>query len=355
MEAPNAIDSKINTPKINKAPLCSKEYELNLGQDTYLLKMEVITEDKMSFNLRQVNNISFAYFYQEYDYDTLVKELLIPGQHYNNIEKVYKFYDTAIEKQKVILSYDKDKNAMILLLKITISFDDIESKLYLKEYQLTNEEMIKILFNEIREIKSNNKILQKNQIDNKDDIINKLVEKNKEMELKINENNIKINELINENKKMKENLNKCMNYIDEKMKEKKKEEELNKKIKEENDNYIKQNINVEFKENPQNLKLRDTLTSNSSYNSNLDKFDVFIGLKDHIEYLIYNNKNNYNLDIMRIKDKTIITSLKGHNSNTIVIRYYLKNNKEDYILSTDTNKLVITNDCAKDRYPDCCR
>ena len=44
---------------------------------------------------------------------------------------------------------------------------------------------------------------------------------------------------------------------------------------------------------------------------------------------------------MRIKDKKIITSLKGHNAKTTVIRYYLKDNKEEYILTCDADKLVI--------------
>ena len=73
--------------------------------------------------------------------------------------------------------------------------------------------------------------------------------------------------------------------------------------------------------------LKYQLTNNRADDGCLDNFDVFIGLKDKIEYIIYNNKNNYNLDIMRIKDKSIITSLKGHNNKTTVIRYYLKNNE----------------------------
>ena len=44
---------------------------------------------------------------------------------------------------------------------------------------------------------------------------------------------------------------------------------------------------------------------------------------------------------MRIIDKTIIISLKGHNNITTVIRYYIKDNKEEYILSCDRNKLII--------------
>ena len=96
-----------------------------------------------------------------------------------------------------------------------------------------------------------------------------------------------------------------------------------------------------FEKNPENLNLIEELTDNAINRGVLFNFDVFIGLNDKIEYLIYNNKNNYNLDIMRICDKNIIVSLKGHNNYTTVIRYHKKNNNEDYILSCDLDKLLI--------------
>ena len=347
-------DLNANDPNQSGQINISKEYELNLDQDTYSLKIEVISKETISYYLRQINNISFTYYYKEYNYDTLVKELVLPAQHYDNIEKIFKFYDTAIEKKKVVLNYDKEKNQMILLLNITVFFDDIESKLCLEPNQITNEQMIKILFNEIRELKAK-KFLQVNEPNKpkeennnniiNNDAINKLEEKNKQMETKINElinENKKIKEEFDkENKKIKEDLNKCLKYIEEKIDAKKKEEDLKQKMKEENEKFINQNIKAEFKENPQNLKLRDILKKNASSYARQSKFDVYIGLKDHIEYLVYNNKDTNNLDIMRIRDKTIITSLKGHNANTIVIKYYLKDDKEEYILSSDANKLVI--------------
>ena len=80
----------------------------------------------------------------------------MPAQHYDNIDKIFKFYDIGINKKKIVLTYDKDKKEMVLVLKIIIMFDEIESKLCLKENLLTSEEMIKILFNEIRDIKAKN-------------------------------------------------------------------------------------------------------------------------------------------------------------------------------------------------------
>ena len=181
---------------------------------------------------------------------------------------------------------------MILLIINIIDYEEIECKLELNEMKITNEEIQKKLFN------------------------------------KINEKELNGNLNINNNNK---------NNLNEEKKEMNKEKEIKEEETEENENSIQNN---NFKENPQNLKFKEYLTNNHS-TSNAGNFDVFIGLKDHIEYLIFNNKNNYNLEIMRIKDKAIITSLKGHNSKTTVIRYYLKDNKEEYILSCDNNKLVI--------------
>ena len=230
---------------------------------------------------------------------------------------------------------------------------------------LTNEEMLKLLFNEIREIKLKGTIYNNNNntYDNKEEKNNKkmeelekkinlltekmnlLLEENKkeknELESKINIISDKMNILIEENKKLKNMINKCENFLNERMKEMNKEKELKQKEKEENDNFIKQNININFKDNPQNLKFIEYLTNNHSNGYNLCNIDVYIGLKDHIEYLIFNNNSNFNLEIMRIKDKTIITSLKGHNNKTTIIRYYIKDNEKEYILSCDCTKLVI--------------
>ena len=218
----------------------TKEYELNFNKDTFLLTIELLSNEKISFKIRQINNISFIYFYKEYSFNDLIKHLLLPIQHYDDISKIFKFYDTAVLKNKVTLLQDKDKKSMVLLLKITLFFDDIESKLYLDEIQLTNEQMLKILFNEIREIKTKglpkgnngNNNNTKEDENNKNNDINKLVKKNEEMELKINELETKINiikeennkekkemestikKLIDENKKMKDNLNKYIYFLE---------------------------------------------------------------------------------------------------------------------------------------------
>ena len=51
---------------------------------------------------------------------------------------------------------------------------------------------------------------------------------------------------------------------------------------------------------------------------------------------------------MRVNDQFITNSLKGHNNSTTVIRYYLRNNVEDYILSCDFDRLSIIWDIQND-------
>ena len=146
-EAPKPINNDICTSSQSKncEVVENKEYELNLDKDTYLLKMDLYSNQKISFTIRQTNNILFYYFYKEYSYKELIKNLFLPAQQYDNIKKVFSFYDTAIIKNKVTLIQEKEKKNMILLLKITLFFEDIEAKLFLNEIKLTNEEMLKIL------------------------------------------------------------------------------------------------------------------------------------------------------------------------------------------------------------------
>ena len=100
-------------------------------------------------------------------------------------------------------------------------------------------------------------------------------------------------------------------------------------------------IYVKITRDPTNLNYKKDITNNIKGWGLLNNFEVYNGLKDNIEYIVYNNKNNYNLDIMRIYDKAIINSLKGHTTGTNVIRYYINNNREEYIISCDKNHLVI--------------
>ena len=104
--------------------------------------------------------------------------------------------------------------------------------------------------------------------------------------------------------------------------------------------YIIQNkVKGDFKENPAKLKFKYDLTNYGVTNGSINNFEVFIGLKDKKEYIVYQNQNN-NLEIMRIIDKTITTSLKGAVGITF-IKYFKKDISEDFLLSCDYMHSII--------------
>lgn len=131
-------------PDENKDQM-ENSYELSLDYDTYLLIMKTLPDNKIHFKIRQINNLSFFYYEREYKYEEITKIFFLEKNYYDSISKIFKFYDIAITRKKVSLSYNKEENIIILSLKKVMDFDEVECCLKLKEKKLTNEEMLKIL------------------------------------------------------------------------------------------------------------------------------------------------------------------------------------------------------------------
>ena len=222
-ETPILVDRHIKMHEI----LESKEYELSIDNDAFILKMELLSNNLISFKINELKNLSSNYYYQEYKYDMLINILLLNNEFYGNISKIYKFCDKAFTKNKVKLIKDKE-NKIVLFFKNIVDYEEIECKLDIFEIKLTNEEMLKTLFNEIKEIKlkgiSNNDINNNNKKERKDleEKINILIEENKK-EKKEFEN--KINELIEENKKEMKEFEKKINILKEENNKEEKEYE----------------------------------------------------------------------------------------------------------------------------------
>ena len=167
----------------SKCAVIKEEYEIKINDNK--LKIE-INNDEIIFIL--VMGISYYKYIKRFKYNEIVNELNI--FQYKDIKKVY---DYLLKSEYKIIKDDK---------KIIIN-NNQEIKLY--EKKLTNEEMIKILIDEIKEIKDKN-----NKQNNK---INELIEINEDKEKKINilENEYnKLNEKINQledKKKDKDEIN----------------------------------------------------------------------------------------------------------------------------------------------------
>ena len=306
----------------------TKNYKLNLDNDTFLLTIETFPNENIEFKVKQINELSISYFYKKYSFEEILQKLYLYKEFNKNISNILKFIDASISQNKMILIKDKEKKIKLSLKRI-IDLNEIDCIIELDEIKLKNEELVQLLFNEMKEIKSKGigKGDDQNVIITINQLKKELEQKNKEKE----EMKKKIDLLIEENNKMKDNFEKYKKYVEEKLNDLK-----NKDI-----NFFTEINNENFIQNPINLKYNEILTTNHSNAGKLSNFEVFTGSKDNIPYLVYHNEINFNLEVMRLTDNTIVHFLKKHTGKITVINYYKKNNDNEYLLSCDLNKLVV--------------
>ena len=306
----------------------TKNYKLNLDNDTFLLTIETFPNENIDFKVKQINELSISYFYKKYSFEEILQKLYLYKEFNKNISNILKFIDASISQNKMILIKDKEKKIKLSLKRI-IDLNEIDCIIELDEIKLKNEELVQLLFNEMKEIKSKGigKGDDQNVIITINQLKKELEQKNKEKE----EMKKKIDLLIEENNKMKDNFEKYKKYVEEKLNDLK-----NKDI-----NFFTEINNENFIQNPINLKYNEILTTNHSNAGKLSNFEVFTGSKDNIPYLVYHNEINFNLEVMRLTDNTIVHFLKKHTGKITVINYYKKNNDNEYLLSCDLNKLVV--------------
>ena len=270
------------------------------------------------FKLFQNNNIELNYYSNKYELNEIINILNLPPLLYNSLEKVKKIIDDFFSKK--IFKLQKEKNKIVIIFKIPIFFQEIESKIELNNINLDADN---ILFEKM--INLNNKV------NANEEIISQLKEKNNQLEEKLEKIEKRMNEI--------ENLNKLL--IVEKMKD------LN-NVSEKRKKEIDEKLNHKFTKNPQNLKYKMDICSTNDYFGRNDIFEVFISVKDLKSYLISKN-TNYNLDIYSLESNTLIKSIKHHTNRITMICYFLneKTNRE-YLVTADENKMVTLWDIHND-------
>ena len=233
---------------------------------------------------------------------------------------------------------DKNINPNIYLCNKFKDIPEILKFQYLKEFKDNNNEIIE-------NKDKNEKCLDNNDINKKiDEVkvcpgnyndINENIDKNGKC-LDNNDiiKNIDKNGCLYDNNEKNKNLDKNKKCLDDK-------NEINENNNNDNNNKLinlNNNLKNDFNGNPNRLKNIDYLLKSDEKGQIC--FDDFVGLIDKKEYLAYNIKNS--LEIITIKDKKKIISLKKHQDDIKVIRYYKNdNNKEDYILSCEKNVLIV--------------
>jgi hypothetical protein len=155
----------------------SKKYELKLREDTYSLLIERF-ENLISFKIRQINNICLYQYFREYKYEDILNLLSLIKNQYEDLSKIFIYFDKMINKQKVFLDYNNQNKLMILKVKRTVDIEEFECNIELEETKLENDEINKLLIDEIKILKmNNNKQIEENKYK---EIINNFTEINKQ-------------------------------------------------------------------------------------------------------------------------------------------------------------------------------
>ena len=155
----------------------SKKYELKLREDTYSLLIERY-ENLISFEIRQINNICLYQYFREYKYEDILNLLSLIKNQYGDLSKIFIYFDKMINKQKVFLDYNNQNKLMILKVKRTVDIEEFECNIELEETKLENDEINKLLIEEIKILKmNNNKQIEENKYK---EIINNFTEINKQ-------------------------------------------------------------------------------------------------------------------------------------------------------------------------------
>ena len=381
----------------NENILNHKEYNIKYENDNYSLRIE-IDNKYITFILAKLNEpVNFNYK-NKYDLLSIVNTLTLNPSKHSNLNEILDIFDKVYLKNKLSIS-KVDDNTISLIIKFNIIFDEVTHELKLYKIYMNTNDKFNFLYNEMKLIQQK----LENINTNKNNEIEQIQKKIKEMDLTLIKKNEEINEInsaikereniINEQKEMLIKLNNTiielnnsliekenrLKIVEDKLEEKeiiinnldiiiKNKEindneisyqlkntmneinnDLNVKYNEllnmisnlEHNEFIKK-INYKFEKDPQGLKFRQNIiNSNASYGWN-DIFEVYISRKDNKEYLVSPNNNNYKLDVISLLENKVKVSLKGHNNHIRTIRYFINNmNSEEYLISADNDIIVI--------------
>ena len=374
-----------------------KEYNIKYENDNYSLRIE-IDNKYITFILAKLNEpVNFNYK-NKYDLLSIVNTLTLNPSKHSNLNEILDIFDKVYLKNKLSIS-KVDDNTISLIIKFNIIFDEVTHELKLYKIYMNTNDKFNFLYNEMKLIQQK----LENINTNKNNEIEQIQKKIKEMDLnllkkseEINNINTAIKEretIINGQKEMLIKLNNTIIELNNSLIEKENKIKLieNKleekeviinnldiiiKNKEINDNEVSyqlknsineinndlnvkynellnmisnlehnefiKKINYKFEKEPQGLKFRQNIiNSNASYGWN-DIFEVYVSRKDNKEYLVSPNNNNYKLDVISLLENKITVSLKGHNNHIRTIRYFINNmNSEEYLISADNDIIVI--------------
>ena len=164
MEAQNEPNFD-NIDEAGKNIIQTKEYDYQINADTYALRITAYSDQTIHFYLKQTNKMSIYYYEKIFTYDQIINTLKLLKEINDDITKVFAFYDMAITKKKVILKEDTKKKQMILNMQKEKDYTMVQCNVEMDIKQINNEDMIRIMAEDINKLKNIQTLIDANQND----------------------------------------------------------------------------------------------------------------------------------------------------------------------------------------------
>ena len=256
--------------KINK--FCNyREYNIKIDNIEYNLRIE-INEKDIYFILSNLNE-PLDYFYKNrMDISTIINKLELNLSIYSNSEIILKIFDNKSKKNQILIKVIDDSSYNIIIKSLNAFEEEITTKIKLIKEFMNDNDKFKYIFSIIKLMKNNNKI----EGENKE--IEKIKNKLNELKLNLNEKDKKIKDELKEKDIIIQELNEKISN----------QENIIKAINENNDIINKKYEELENNLNGKINNIRNNLIN--GINNQNDKINKMTN--DKIEIL---NKNMMNL------------------------------------------------------------
>ena len=155
----NSLDNSIKRDIENQ----SKEYILKINNSEYTLKI-IYDTNKIFFKIEKKNEFLLFNYESKYNYKDIISILKLPSDLYNESNKVVEVLDKAYENQKLILKFDEDNTCLLLIVKLSVGFQEIDCPLKIRKKYYDINEKFDIILEKLKSLKQNKKEFINSQI-----------------------------------------------------------------------------------------------------------------------------------------------------------------------------------------------
>ena len=163
IEKPNKFINSLDNPIKIDIKNQSKEYILKINNSEYTLAITYDT-NKILFKIEKKNELQLYNYESKYNYKDIVSILKLPSEIYNESNKVVEVFDKAYENQKLILKFDEDNINILLIVKLSIGFQEIDCPLKIRKKYYDINEKFDIILEKLKSLKQNKKEFINSQI-----------------------------------------------------------------------------------------------------------------------------------------------------------------------------------------------